>query len=175
MNNRPVVGIVMGSDSDLKVMQDAAIVLDELDVKYEMVIISAHRTPERAEEYARTAAERGLKVIIAGAGKAAHLAGVLAAYTPLPIIGIPILTSSLGGADSLYSMVQMPGGVPVAVVALNGAKNAGILAAQMIATGDLEMRERVVQYKENMKTAVNQKSAKLEDLGFQAYLKEMNS
>lgn len=175
MNNRPVVGIVMGSDSDLKVMQDAAIVLDELGVDYEMVIISAHRTPERAEEYARTAAERGLKVIIAGAGKAAHLAGVLAAYTPLPIIGIPILTSSLGGADSLYSMVQMPGGVPVAVVALNGAKNAGILAAQMIATGDLEMRERVVQYKENMKTAVNQKSAKLEDLGFQAYLKEMNS
>lgn len=175
MNNRPVVGIVMGSDSDLKVMQDAAIVLDELGVNYEMVIISAHRTPERAEEYARTAAERGLKVIIAGAGKAAHLAGVLAAYTPLPIIGIPILTSSLGGADSLYSMVQMPGGVPVAVVALNGAKNAGILAAQMIATGDLEMRERVVQYKENMKTAVNQKSAKLEDLGFQAYLKEMNS
>lgn len=175
MNNRPVVGIVMGSDSDLKVMQDAAIVLDELGVKYEMVIISAHRTPERAEEYARTAAERGLKVIIAGAGKAAHLAGVLAAYTPLPIIGIPILTSSLGGADSLYSMVQMPGGVPVAVVALNGAKNAGILAAQMIATGDLEMRERVVQFKEDMKTAVNQKSAKLEDLGFQAYLKEMNS
>lgn len=175
MNDRPVVGIVMGSDSDLKVMKDAAIVLDELGIGYEMIICSAHRTPERAEEYARTAAERGLKVIIAGAGKAAHLAGVLAAFTPLPIIGIPILTSSLGGADSLYSMVQMPGGVPVAVVALNGAKNAGILAAQMIGTGDLTVRERVVQYKEKMKAAVKEKSAKLEDIGFQAYLKEMNS
>ncbi len=170
---KPVIGIVMGSDSDLSVMKDAAVVLGKLGLSYEMVIISAHRTPERAEEYARTASERGIKVIIAGAGKAAHLAGVLAAYTPLPIIGIPILTSSLGGADSLYSMVQMPSGVPVAVVALNGAKNAGILAAQMIGTGDLEVRTRIAKYKEDMKAEVNKKSTRLEEIGYDAYLKEI--
>ncbi len=170
---KPVIGIVMGSDSDLSVMKDAAVVLGKLGLSYEMVIISAHRTPECAEEYARTASERGIKVIIAGAGKAAHLAGVLAAYTPLPIIGIPILTSSLGGADSLYSMVQMPSGVPVAVVALNGAKNAGILAAQMIGTGDLEVRTRIAKYKEDMKAEVNKKSTRLEEIGYDAYLKEI--
>lgn len=170
---KPVVGIIMGSDSDLGIMKDAASVLDKLGLAYEMKIISAHRTPERAEEYARTAAERGIKVIIAGAGKAAHLAGVLAAFTPLPIIGVPILTSSLSGADSLYSMVQMPSGVPVAVVALNGAKNAGILAAQMIGTGDMEVREKIMQYKKDMKAEVNKKSAKLEELGYAAYMEQM--
>lgn len=169
---KPMVGIIMGSDSDLSIMKDAAIILEKLGVPYEMTIISAHRTPERAEEYARTAAERGLKVIIAGAGKAAHLAGVLAAFTPLPIIGVPILTSSLSGADSLYSMVQMPNGVPVAVVALNGATNAGILAAQMIGTGDLQVREAIAQYKEGMKESVNQQAEKLERLGYAAYLAE---
>lgn len=169
---KPMVGIIMGSDSDLSIMKDAAVILEKLDVPYEMTIISAHRTPERAEEYARTAAERGVKVIIAGAGKAAHLAGVLAAFTPLPIIGVPILTSSLSGADSLYSMVQMPNGVPVAVVALNGAANAGILAAQMIATGDLKVREAIAQYKEEMKESVNKQAEKLERLGYAAYLAE---
>ncbi len=170
--DKPLVGIMMGSDSDLKIMKDVAIVLDKLNIPYEMTIISAHRTPERAEEYARTAAERGLKVIIAGAGKAAHLAGVIAAFTPLPVIGLPILTSSLGGADSLYSMVQMPSGVPVAVVALNGGTNAGILAAQMIGTGDLKVREAIVEYKEEMKAKVNEKAEKLEKIGYEAYLAE---
>ncbi|AZR74249.1 5-(carboxyamino)imidazole ribonucleotide mutase [Anoxybacter fermentans] len=170
---KPLVGIVMGSDSDLPIMKDAAVILEELGLSYEMTIISAHRTPERAEEYARTAAERGIKVIIAGAGKAAHLAGVLAAYTPLPVIGVPILTSSLGGADSLYSMVQMPKGVPVAVVALNGAFNAGILAAQMIGTGNLKIREAIECYKEEMKAKVNEKARKLERIGYEAYLEEV--
>lgn len=170
---KPLVGIIMGSDSDLKIMKETAVVLKKLGIEYEMTIISAHRTPERAEEYAKTAVQRGLKVIIAGAGKAAHLAGVIAAYTPLPIIGIPILTSSLGGADSLYSMVQMPSGVPVAVVALNGAKNAGILAAQMIGTGDEQIRDAVSQYKEEMKKSVNEKAAQLEEIGYSAYLDEM--
>lgn len=170
---KPVVGIMMGSDSDLPIMKDVAVILEELGIEYEMTVISAHRTPERAEEYARTAVERGLKVIIAGAGKAAHLAGVIAAFTPLPIIGVPILTSSLSGADSLYSMVQMPAGVPVAVVALNGAKNAGILAAQMIATGDEKVLNKIQQYKEDMKTIVNEKAEKLERLGYKEYLKEM--
>lgn len=170
---KPVVGIIMGSDSDLPIMKDVAVILEELGIEYEMTVISAHRTPERAEEYARTAVERGLKVIIAGAGKAAHLAGVIAAFTPLPIIGVPILTSSLSGADSLYSMVQMPSGVPVAVVALNGAKNAGILAAQMIGTGDEKVLKTIQQYKEDMKTGVNEKAEKLERLGYKEYLKEM--
>lgn len=167
-----MVGIIMGSDSDLSIMKDAAVILEKLGVSYEMTIISAHRTPERAEEYARTAAERGLQVIIAGAGKAAHLAGVLAAFTPLPVIGVPILTSSLSGADSLYSMVQMPNGVPVAVVALNGAANAGILAAQMIGTGDLKVREAIAHYKEEMKESVNRQAERLEQLGYAAYLTE---
>jgi 5-(carboxyamino)imidazole ribonucleotide mutase len=169
---KPMVGIIMGSDSDLSIMKDAAVILEKLGVPYEISIMSAHRTPERAEEYARTAAERGVKVIIAGAGKAAHLAGVLAAFTPLPLIGVPMLTSSLSGADSLYSMVQMPNGVPVAVVALNGATNAGILAAQMIGTGDLKVREAIVQYKEEMKENVNKQAEKLERLGYAAYLAE---
>lgn len=169
---KPLVGIIMGSDSDLPIMKDAAQILEKLGVGYEMTIISAHRTPERAEEYARTALERGLKVMIAGAGKAAHLAGVLAAFTPLPIIGVPILTPSLSGADSLYSMVQMPNGVPVAVVALNSATNAGILAAQMIGTGDRQVRDAIIQYKEEMKKSVNAQSEKLERLGYKAYLEE---
>lgn len=172
MMEKPMVGIIMGSDSDLSIMKDAAVILEKLGVSYEMTIISAHRTPERAEEYARTAAERGLQVIIAGAGKAAHLAGVLAAFTPLPVIGVPILTSSLSGADSLYSMVQMPNGVPVAVVALNGAANAGILAAQMIGTGDLKVREAIAHYKEEMKESVNRQAERLEQLGYAAYLTE---
>lgn len=171
---KPVVGIIMGSDSDLPIMKDAAIILEELGLEYEMTVISAHRTPERAEEYARTAVARGLKVIIAGAGKAAHLAGVIAAFTSLPIIGVPILTSSLSGADSLYSMVQMPSGIPVAVVALNGAKNAGILAAQMIGTGDEQVRTSIEQYKAGMKKSVNEAAEKLERLGYAEYLAQKN-
>lgn len=170
--DKPVVGIIMGSDSDLPVMKDAAVILEKFGLACEVTIISAHRTPERAEQYARTAVERGLKVIIAGAGKAAHLAGVLAAFTPLPVIGVPILTSSLAGADSLYSMVQMPNGVPVAVVALNGATNAGILAAQIIGASDERVRGEIERYKEEMKASVNQQAERLERLGYAAYLQE---
>lgn len=169
---KPVVGIIMGSDSDLPVMKDAAVILEKFGLACEVTIISAHRTPERAEQYARTAVERGLKVIIAGAGKAAHLAGVLAAFTPLPVIGVPILTSSLAGADSLYSMVQMPNGVPVAVVALNGATNAGILAAQIIGASDERVRDEIARYKEEMKKSVNEQAERLERLGYAAYLQE---
>ncbi len=166
------VGIVMGSDSDLKVMKEAAVALEEFGVQYEMTVISAHRTPQVAEEYARTAEERGLKVIIAGAGKAAHLAGVLAAYTPLPVIGVPILTSSLGGADSLYSMVQMPGGVPVATVAINGAKNAGLLAVQILGLADSELRDSFKNFKQKMADKVKKTAANLEKLGYKEYLKQ---
>lgn len=164
------VGIIMGSDSDLPVMKDAAKVLEEFGVEYELTVISAHRTPKRAEEYAQSAEERGIKVIIAGAGKAAHLAGVLAAYTPLPVIGVPIKTSTLGGADSLYSMVQMPAGVPVATVALNGAKNAGLLAIQVLGVADKELRERFREYKIEMANKVMETAAELEKLGYEEYL-----
>nr|WP_269059929.1 5-(carboxyamino)imidazole ribonucleotide mutase [Iocasia fonsfrigidae] len=166
------VGIVMGSDSDLPVMKEAAEVLEEFAVDFEITVISAHRTPVAAEEYARTAEERGLEVIIAGAGKAAHLAGVLAAYTPLPLIGVPIKTSTLGGADSLYSMVQMPGGVPVATVALNGAKNAGLLAIQILGTADKKLRDKFKEYKNRMAEKVTETAAALEKLGYQKYLEE---
>lgn len=164
------VGIIMGSDSDLPVMKEAAKVLEEFGVEYELTVISAHRTPKRAEEYAQSAEERGIKVIIAGAGKAAHLAGVLAAYTPLPVIGVPIKTSTLGGADSLYSMVQMPAGVPVATVALNGAKNAGLLAIQVLGVADKELRERFRKYKIEMANKVMETAAELEKLGYEEYL-----
>jgi|SRR5690554_1920395 len=165
-------GIVMGSDSDLEIMKGAALALEEFELEYEMTVISAHRTPKKAEEYARSAEERGLEVIIAGAGKAAHLAGVLAAYTPLPVIGVPILTSSLGGADSLYSMVQMPGGVPVATVAINGAKNAGLLAVQILGTADPDLRKRFAGYKQEMARKVEETAERLEKLGFRDYLKQ---
>ncbi len=148
------VGIIMGSDSDLPVMQAAADSLQALDVGYEMTIVSAHRTPTRLYEYARAAQQRGLKVIIAGAGGAAHLPGMAAAMTELPVIGVPVKTSSLSGQDSLLSIVQMPPGVPVATVAINGAKNAGILAAQILATADDALRSRVVQFKHDMEQMV---------------------
>lgn len=164
------VGIVMGSDSDLPVMKAAAEVLEDFKVDYEITVISAHRTPYVAEEYARQAEEKGFDVIIAGAGKAAHLAGVLAAYTPLPVIGVPIKTSSLGGADSLYSMVQMPGGVPVATVALNGAKNAGLLAVQMLGLADRGLRKKFKEYKEEMANRVKDTARELKELGYREYL-----
>ncbi|MGD1846443.1 MAG: 5-(carboxyamino)imidazole ribonucleotide mutase [Salibacteraceae bacterium] len=151
------VGIIMGSKSDLPVMQAAADILTELNVSFEMDIVSAHRTPEKMVDYATTAVNRGLKVIIAGAGGAAHLPGMTASMTPLPVIGVPVKSSnSIDGWDSVLSILQMPGGVPVATVALDGAKNAGILAAQIVGSGDAEVLQRVADYKEGLKAKVHQ-------------------
>jgi len=144
------VGIIMGSDSDLPVMQAAADQLSEFGIAYEMTIVSAHRTPQRLYEYSQTAIERGLKVIIAGAGGAAHLPGMVAAITSLPVIGVPVKSSALSGEDSLLSIVQMPPGVPVATVAINGAKNAGILAAQILGTADSAIAKQVANYKQSL-------------------------
>jgi 5-(carboxyamino)imidazole ribonucleotide mutase len=154
---KPKVGIIMGSKSDLHVMQDAADVLKELGVDYEISIVSAHRTPDRMFNYARTAAERGLKVIIAGAGGAAHLPGMVASLTHLPVIGVPVKSSnSIDGWDSILSILQMPNGIPVATVALNAAKNAGILAAQILSTADDKIVQNLVAYKENLKKKVEE-------------------
>ncbi|MBO8127729.1 MAG: 5-(carboxyamino)imidazole ribonucleotide mutase [Peptococcaceae bacterium] len=169
---RKRVGIVMGSDSDLPVMRQAAAALDALEISYEVRIISAHRTPEQAAAYAREAEGRGLEVLIAGAGGAAHLAGVLAAHTVLPVIGVPVNAGALHGWDALLATVQMPPGVPVATVAVNGAKNAAILAAQIIATGDAAVRERLHAFKEKMASEVAAKNEKLDALGIEGYLKE---
>lgn len=144
------VGIIMGSDSDLPVMQAAADQLSEFGIAYEMTIVSAHRTPQRLYDYSQTAIERGLKVIIAGAGGAAHLPGMVAAITSLPVIGVPVKSSALSGEDSLLSIVQMPPGVPVATVAINGAKNAGILAAQILGTEDSAIAKQVADYKQSL-------------------------
>ena len=157
-----LAGIIMGSDSDLPVMREAADALASLEVPYEMTIVSAHRTPERLYEYARSAADRGLRVIIAGAGGAAHLPGMAAALTPLPVIGVPVKTSALQGQDSLLSIVQMPAGVPVATVAINGARNAGILAAQILATADDALRARIFDFKRELAAMVMEKVARLE-------------
>lgn len=169
------VGIVLGSDSDLPVMKDCAKVLEELGIKFEIVISSAHRAPEKTADYARRAASRGLGVIIAGAGGAAHLAGVIASLTPLPVIGVPVQAASLGGADSLYSMVQMPAGVPVATVGINGARNAGILAAQIMGVKHPEVQERVVKFKEELALKVEKKGNMLDELGYQEYIKRFFS
>ena len=159
----PLVGIIMGSKSDLPVMQDAADVLNELQVPFELTIVSAHRTPERMYDYAKSAADRGLKVIIAGAGGAAHLPGMTASLTPLPVIGVPVKSSnSIDGWDSILSILQMPNGVPVATVALNAAKNAGILAAQIAAAGDTEILNRLVDFKEALKKKVLDSAKDLE-------------
>lgn len=153
MADQPLVGIIMGSKSDLPTMEACAKQLEELGVPYELVIASAHRNPAKVHEWASTAADRGLKVIIAAAGKAAHLGGVVAAYTPLPIIGVPMKTSDLGGLDSLLSMVQMPSGVPVACVAINGAKNAAIYATQILGATLPEYRQKMVDFKQQMAEA----------------------
>lgn len=166
----PLVGIVMGSDSDLPIMKNAAEVLEIFGIEFELTVISAHRSPKRAIEYAATATERGLEVIIAGAGGAAHLPGVLAAMTPLPVIGVPIKTKTLNGVDSLYSIVQMPSGIPVATVAINGAKNAGILAAQIISVVDNDLRQHIIDYKKKLAQGVNDKALELETIGYKAYL-----
>jgi len=168
------VGIIMGSDSDLPVMSAAAEICHELGIGYEIDIVSAHRTPQKLVEYATSAKSRGLKVIIAGAGGAAHLPGMVASETSLPVIGVPIKTSSLDGMDSLLSIVQMPGGVPVATVAINGAKNAGLLAAQIIGASDANLQEKIIAYKKSMKEEVNQKSQNLQKLGYKKYLQQMN-
>lgn len=153
MADQPLVGIIMGSKSDLPTMEACTKQLEELGVPYELVIASAHRNPAKVHEWASTAADRGLKVIIAVAGKAAHLGGVVAAYTPLPIIGVPMKTSDLGGLDSLLSMVQMPSGVPVACVAINGAKNAAIYATQILGATLPEYRQKMVDFKQQMAEA----------------------
>ncbi len=165
------VGIVMGSDSDLPVMAKAADILEELGISYEMTIISAHREPDVFYEYAKGAEAKGLKVIIAGAGKAAHLPGMCAAIFPLPVIGVPMKTSDLGGVDSLYSIVQMPSGIPVATVAINGGQNAGILAAKILAVSDAALLARLKCYSESLKESVQEKDAKLQEVGYKTYLK----
>lgn len=161
------IGIVMGSESDLNVMKRAAEILDELGVNYEMTIVSAHRTPGRLFEYARTAQNRGLEVIIAGAGGAAHLPGMIASITALPVIGVPVKGSSLNGIDSLLSIVQMPKGVPVATVAIDGALNAGILAAQILGLKDPRLRERVIEYKAKLEQSVLESALRLEGETFE--------
>ena len=163
------VGIVMGSDSDMPIMAKAADILDQLGVSYEMTIISAHREPDVFFEYAKSAEEKGFKVIIAGAGMAAHLPGMCAAIFPMPVIGIPMHTTSLGGRDSLYSIVQMPSGIPVATVAINGGANAGLLAAKILATSDPELLDRLKAYSRELKESVQKKDAHLSEVGYQNY------
>lgn len=170
----PVIGIIMGSDSDLPTMKDAITTCEEFGVSYEVAIVSAHRTPERMFEYASSAHERGIKVIIAGAGGAAHLPGMVASLTPLPVIGVPVSSRHLQGVDSLYSIVQMPTGIPVATVAIGNAKNAGLLAVQIIATASEELLVKVQQYRSSLRDSVMAKQSKLSEVGYQNYLDKSN-
>ena len=171
-NNQPLVGIIMGSDSDLPTMQGAIAICEAFSVNCEVAIVSAHRTPERMVNYAQTAAQRGLKVIIAGAGGAAHLPGMVASLTPLPVIGVPVPSRHLQGVDSLYSIVQMPAGIPVATVAIGNATNAGLLAVQILAAYQPELQLKVVEYRENLSQSVLNKQTKLDALGYKQYLQE---
>lgn len=164
------VGIVMGSDSDLEVMSKACEMLEKFGIDYDVTIISAHRMPDVFFDYANTAIDKGFKVIIAGAGGAAHLPGMCAAIFPLPVIGVPIHTKSLGGVDSLYSIVQMPSGIPVATVAINGGANAGILAAKMLAISDNKLLDKINDYKKSLKDGVMIKKEKIENIGYKEYL-----
>lgn len=150
MSDKPIIGLVMGSDSDWPTMKEAAEILEHFDIPFEKRVVSAHRTPDLMAEYGKTARERGLKVIIAGAGGAAHLPGMLASYTTLPVIGVPVKTSALGGVDSLYSIVQMPNGIPVATVAIGKAKNAGLLCARILGTEDSKIADKLEKYHEEM-------------------------
>ncbi|MSQ78775.1 MAG: 5-(carboxyamino)imidazole ribonucleotide mutase [Flavobacteriaceae bacterium] len=170
MNNDKLVAIIMGSDSDLAVMQDAAKILEDLGIGFHLTVVSAHRTPKRMYDFAEHAAGQGFKVIIAGAGGAAHLPGMVASITSLPVIGVPIQSKSLSGLDSLLSIVQMPAGVPVATMAINGAKNAGLLAAQIIATGEPTLVKRITDYKAALQAEVEEKATRLEKMGFEKYL-----
>ena len=163
----------MGSDSDLPTMEKAIAVCEDFNVFHEVAIISAHRTPERMVEYARNAHQQGLKVIIAGAGGAAHLPGMVASLTPLPVIGVPVTTRTLNGVDSLYSIVQMPRGIPVATVAIGNAQNAGLLAVQILATGDPALQNKVEQYRQSLSQMVLDKQERLDILGYREYLKQM--
>ena len=167
------VGILMGSDSDLGVMSKAAEILEEFGIDYEMTIISAHRMPDVFYDYASKAEEKGIKVIIAGAGGAAHLPGMAAAIFPMPVVGVPIHTKSLGGVDSLYSIVQMPSGIPVATVAIDGGTNAGLMAAKILAVSDDELLKKLKDYKAVLKDKVMKKAQKLEKQGYKEYMKEM--
>ncbi len=170
--NKPIVAIIMGSDSDLKIMKLAAKVLEEFEIPYELTIVSAHRTPQRMFEYAKNAEERGIEVIIAGAGGAAHLPGMVASLTILPVIGVPVKGASLDGLDSLLSIVQMPKGVPVATVAINNAQNAGLLAVQILSVKYTTLREKLRKYKALMRDEVESKAKTLENLGYEGYEKE---
>jgi len=173
--NGVLVGIIMGSDSDLPTMQAAIAICEEFNIDSEVAIVSAHRTPDKMVSYAQTAHQRGLKVIIAGAGGAAHLPGMVASLTPLPVIGVPIATRHLQGVDSLYSIVQMPGGIPVATVAIGNAKNAGLLAIQILASHHPELLKKVQQYRRSMAKSVLEKQEKLERLGYEQYLIDYSS
>jgi 5-(carboxyamino)imidazole ribonucleotide mutase len=164
------VGIIMGSDSDLPVMQEAASILDKFKVEYELTIVSAHRTPDRLVDYGKNAHLRGIGVIIAGAGGAAHLPGMIASFTHLPVIGVPVKSSNMSGLDSLYSIVQMPPGVPVATVAINGAKNAGILAAQILGVTNEAIASEIISFKNEMNQEVLNKATSVEEIGYQQYL-----
>ncbi len=167
------IGIIMGSDSDLPTMQAAIGICEQFSVPYEVEIVSAHRTPERMVDYAQSAHTRGIQVIIAGAGGAAHLPGMVASLTPLPVIGVPVHTRALSGVDSLYSIVQMPGGIPVATVAIGNAQNAGLLAIRILASQDPILLQKMQDYQTSLKTMVTEKQTKLDRLGYQAYLAQM--
>jgi 5-(carboxyamino)imidazole ribonucleotide mutase len=173
MKNQTQVSIIMGSDSDLPTMQGAIAICQQFAIPYEVAIISAHRTPDRMVEFAKTAHTRGIKVIIAGAGGAAHLPGMVAALSPLPVIGVPVATRQLSGVDSLYSIVQMPKGIPVATVAIGNADNAGLLAVQILASHDPELLEKVIAYRRSLADMVIEKQEKLELLGSEKYLQQM--
>jgi 5-(carboxyamino)imidazole ribonucleotide mutase len=170
---RPIVGIIMGSDSDLPAMKGAAEMLERFGVPYELTVVSAHRTPKRMADYAGSAAGRGLRVIVAGAGGAAHLPGMVASLTPLPVIGVPVRTSKLDGLDSLLSIVQMPEGIPVATVAINGSGNAGLLAVRILAASDAKLLKKVAAYQADLKKTVEKKAAKLELQGYKKYLSQL--
>lgn len=172
---KPLVGIIMGSDSDLPLMSEAAKILEEFAVPFELTIASAHRTPERTITYAKTAGKRGLKVIIAGAGGAAHLAGVVAALTLLPVIGMPVKSSSLDGLDSLLSIVQMPPGIPVATVGINGAKNAALLALKILSLSDQKLFKKLLEYRKKLENKIITKAEQLEELGYLKYLKKYDT
>ena len=170
---KPLIGIIMGSDSDLPTMENAIAICHDFDIPHEVAIISAHRTPERMVEYARNAHHEGIKVIIAGAGGAAHLPGMVASLTPLPVIGVPVTTRQLNGLDSLYSIVQMPRGIPVATVAIGNAQNAGLLAVQILATSDPILQSKVEQFRRDLSQTVLDKQDRLDKLGYQAYIDRM--
>ncbi|KAM3097065.1 5-(carboxyamino)imidazole ribonucleotide mutase [Phormidesmis sp. 146-12] len=169
---QPLIGIIMGSDSDLPTMQGAIAVCEEFNISYEVRIVSAHRTPDRMVDYAKQAHPRGIKVIVAGAGGAAHLPGMVAALTPLPVIGVPVASRHLQGLDSLYSIVQMPAGIPVATVAIGNARNAGLLAIQILATHNSELLQQVQNYRQSLADTVMKKQAKLDEIGYEQYLRD---